>query len=473
MLMILGLLLVPKMMRAQADSLELGYREYLAYVKNYHPVARQAGLLLDAAEAELLRSRGGFDPKLEVDLERKEFKGTEYYDRLNATFKIPTWFGIELKGQFEQNEGDFINPAESLPSDGLYSAGVSVDVGRGLWINERMATLRKARYFMEQSLADQELLLNDILFEASRAYFNWVRAHRDLDVYSEFLENARRRYDGIVRSAAAGDLAAIDTVEAGIALRNRELGLEQARLASLKASLEVSNYLWLDGNLPLEIREGVRPESEPEPSVQQTLGLLGWDPDSLDLEMHPKMRSLENKIRSLEVDQRLKANQLLPQISLEYNFLTEAPRELGTYETQNFKGGLTFRMPLFLRKERGALKLARVKVAEAGLERLNAQLSLRNKVQSLFNESRSLGVQFSLGETIAGDYQRLLEAEERKFGFGESSLFLVNTRESRLIDARLKVNELQNKRLDAQAELFQVLAIIPELATDMEAANGI
>ncbi len=469
---LLAAFLVPLGSLAQADSLELGYREYLAYVKNFHPVARQAGLLLDAAEAELLRSRGGFDPKLEVDLERKEFKGTEYYDRLNATFKVPTWFGIELKGQFEQNEGDFINPAESLPTDGLYSAGVSVDVGRGLWINQRMATLRKARFFMEQSKAEQELLLNDILFEASRAYFGWVRAHRDLNVYREFLENAQRRYQGIVRSAQAGDLASIDTVEAGIALRNRELGLEQARIGMLKAALEVSNFLWLDGNVPLEIREGVRPETDPERSVQRTLGLRDWVPDSLDLMAHPKMRSLENKIRSLEVDRRLKANQLLPQISLEYNFLTETPRELRTYTTQDYKGGLTFRMPLFLRKERGALKLARVKVEEAGLERLNAQLSLRNKVLALYSETESLGRQFFLGETIAGDYQRLLDAEERKFGFGESSLFLVNTRESRLIDARLKVNELQNKRLETQAKLFRMLAIIPELAMDNEGVNG-
>ena len=52
-----------------------------------------------------MKARGGFDPKIEVDYDRKEFKETEYWDRLNATFKIPTYFGIELKGNFEQNEG--------------------------------------------------------------------------------------------------------------------------------------------------------------------------------------------------------------------------------------------------------------------------------------------------------------------------------------------------------------------------------
>ncbi len=80
----------------QTDSLELGFREYLAFVKQFHPVAKQAGLVIGAADANLLRSRGGFDPKLEVDFDRKEFKGSEYYDRLNATFQIPRWFGGEF-----------------------------------------------------------------------------------------------------------------------------------------------------------------------------------------------------------------------------------------------------------------------------------------------------------------------------------------------------------------------------------------
>ena len=57
----------------EADSLVLGFREYLAYVKQFHPVARQAQIVLGAAEANLLQSRGGFDPKLEVDYDRKHF----------------------------------------------------------------------------------------------------------------------------------------------------------------------------------------------------------------------------------------------------------------------------------------------------------------------------------------------------------------------------------------------------------------
>ena len=445
------------------DSVVLGFREYLAFVKQYHPVARQAQLVLASAEANLLRSRGGFDPKLMVDYDRKEFKGTEYYDRLNATFKIPTWFGVEFKGQFEQNEGDFLNPEQSVPTDGLYSAGVSVSVLKGFWINERMATLRKARFFERQSQADRDILINEILFDASQAYFDWLQSYRDLQVYEGFLQNAETRYEGIRRSALAGDIAGIDTTEAGIAVQNRRLSLEQARVMYRNKSLELSNFLWLDDNIPIEIQEGVRPEINPSGAVDLALDLDNVIADSLDLMAHPKLRSLDNKVRGLLVDKRLKINQLLPQLDVEYNFLTETPEFIRSFDTQEYKGGLTFSFPLFLRKERGALRMAKFKLQDAQFERDNAWVSIRNKLSALSNELESFDRQNLLIEGIVRDYGIMLQAEERKFSFGESSIFLINSRERSLIDARLKSNEVQNKYLLTKAKLFRALAINPEL----------
>ena len=55
--------------------------EYLGYVKTYHPIVKQANLIINESEAKLLKARGAFDPKLEVDYDRKKFKNTEYYDK--------------------------------------------------------------------------------------------------------------------------------------------------------------------------------------------------------------------------------------------------------------------------------------------------------------------------------------------------------------------------------------------------------
>ena len=114
-IIILAFLCCVSGLQAQVDSLQvLSFSEYISLVKQNHPVAKQANLILETGDAKLLKARGGFDPKVEVDFDQKVFKETEYYDLLNATFKIPTWYGIDLKAQFEENEGYYLNPQHHL-----------------------------------------------------------------------------------------------------------------------------------------------------------------------------------------------------------------------------------------------------------------------------------------------------------------------------------------------------------------------
>ena len=461
-LLILGLFLSFTLLGQEADPLTLNFREYLGYVKKYHPIAKQAELVIAIGEANLMKARGGFDPKVEVDYDRKKFKGTEYYDRLNATFKIPTWYGIELKGNFEQTEGEFLNPDETLPDDGLYSAGVSFSLGRGFLANDRMATLRKAKFFRDQTLADRDLLINTILFEASVAYFDWLQAYNDREIYSQFLSNALIRFEGIKERAIAGDIASIDTVEAKIAYQNRALSLTQADVALRNKALALSNFLWMPNDVPVELREGVIPDTTLQGEIDLALEIMGLPLDSFTIETHPKIVSLGLKIDQLTIDKRLKTNQLLPRVDLEYNFLTETPELLNSLQQENYKGGLNISLPLFLRKERGELKLAKFKLRDAEFEYANASVSIANKVLAIYNELDSFDEQNRLVYDIVQNYSTLLAGEERKFSFGESSLFLINSRESKLIDARLKQNELQNKYFTAKAKLFQSLAINPE-----------
>lgn len=444
------------------DSVVLRFNEYLGYVRKYHPIAKQAEMTLGIGQANLMKARGGFDPKIEVDYARKEFKGSDYYDRLNAAFKIPTWYGIELKGNFEQNDGDFLNPAESVPSDGLYSAGVSMSLGQGLWINDRMATLKQAKYFRDQTRADRDLLVNQILYDAALAYFDWLRAFNETTIYTNFLTNAAMRFEGIKRRAAAGDIAAIDTVEAKIAKQIRALSLEQAKVKLMKRSLELSNFLWMNDNVPVELQPDVIPDVDIGGEIDTTLEILGRPLDDFTIENHPKLLSLGYKIDGLRVEKNLKANKLLPKIDLEYNFLTETPEFINSFETQEYKGGLTFQMPLFLRKERGDLKLAKFKLRDAQFDLDNAQIELKNKIVALYRELNSFETQNVLIDDIVTNYNTLLSAEERKFSFGESSLFLINSRESKLIDSQLKQIEVQNKFYTAKAKLFNSLAVNPE-----------
>ncbi|WP_033958329.1 TolC family protein [Psychroserpens jangbogonensis] len=440
------------------DTLIFSFSEYLGYVKKFHPIAKQAELSIQIGQANLMKARGGFDPKVEVDHNRKKFKNTEYYGQLSATFKIPTWYGIELKGNFEQNEGDYLNPESFVPEDGLYSAGISASLGQGLFINQRMADLKKAKFFREQTLADREILVNQILYEASISYFNWLQAYTEVKTYERFLANASIRAKGVNLSSEAGDKAQIDVTEANITVKNRALGLEQSKVKLMKAALDLSTYLWLNDNIPVEIQDNVIPDSGIETVIDDVLEIAGLPLTDFVLENHPKLRSLNYKYEGLQVDKRLKANKLLPTIDVQYNFLTEDPDIARSFNSNTFKGGFNIAFPLFLRKERGDLKLAKFKLQGLKFDMDNERINIQNKVFAIYRELESFETQNQLIDEIVNDYTTMLNAEERKFSFGESSLFLINSREKSLIDSQLKAIELQNKFLKAKAKLFNSLA---------------
>lgn len=432
--------------------------EYLGYVKTYHPIVKQANLIINESEAKLLKARGAFDPKLEVDYDRKKFKNTEYYDKLNATFKIPTWYGVEFKANFEENTGEFLNPEFSVPTDGLYSAGVSVSLARGFLINERMAMLKQAKLFTQQAKADQQLLVNEILYEASLTYFNWLKSYRNREVYRSFLSNADMRFEGIKKSYRAGEKAAIDTLEARLTLNNRKLQLEKARIKYVKSTLELSNFLWLNDNTPVEVRENILPDTATVAIIDDVLQVTGFDSEDFDVDAHPKMRSLDFKYESLQLNRRLKRNMLLPQIDLQYNFLTQTPDNVGTFNSANYKSGVNISFPLFLRKERGDLRLAKLKLQDIEFEMSTTRVTLKNKIDAVTQEIESYNLQNQLTEELVADYQVMLQAEERKFFLGESSLFLVNSRESKLIENTIKAIDLENKYFKTKASLFNIMA---------------
>jgi len=441
------------------DSLGvISLAEYLGYVKSYHPIVKQANLIINKSEAKLLKARGAFDPKLELDYDRKKFKDIEYFDKLNTTFKLPTWYGVEFKANFEQNSGEFLNPEASLPSDGLYSAGVSFSLAKGFLINKRIAMLKQAKLFVKQAKADRQLLVNKILYKATISYFNWLKTYNEKEIYNNFLANAEMRFKGIKKGYELGERPAIDTTEARIAFNDRKLNLEKARIKFVKSTLELSSYLWLSDNTPIEIKENIIPDTNTLNTVDETLNTSLFDVETLDLENHPKLKSLNYKVNSLDIEKRLKKNNLLPKINLQYNFLSETPDTPRSFGTDEYKSAVNISLPLFYRKERADLKLAKIKLQDTKFELQNTRVNLKNKITAINQELESYTVQNNLTDTIVSDYTKMLTAEERKFTLGESSLFYVNIRESKLITAKLKAVSIENDFFKTKASLFNVLA---------------
>ncbi|MCH4553419.1 TolC family protein [Aestuariibaculum lutulentum] len=442
--------------QTSTDSI-FSLEEYLGYVKQYHPIVKQAQLIASEGEIKLLKARGAFDPKIEVDYSKKKFTGTEYYDKLNAAFKIPTWYGIELKANYENNEGYYLNPESKVPEDGLYSAGVSMSLAKGFLANERMATLKQAKLYKDISLNKQSLTTNEVLYNAIETYFNWLKCYQEFKVYTDYQTNADERLKNVITSFEAGDKPAVDTLEASINYKNRALDVEKSRIKYIKSQLELSNYLWLEDNTPVELDYSLIPDVNSPFIADRVLNSSLLEISDDLLENHPKIQALALQRQQLIFEKRLNNNNLLPKIDVQYNFLTSDYENLNTLNTQNYKAGLNISMPLFLRKERADLKLTKLKLQDIDFNLSSTKVTLLNKINAVQQEIESYEKQSDIVQNLVNDYKQLVVAEEKKFELGEGSLFLINYREAKLIETELKNIEVTNKVLTTKANFAQIL----------------
>jgi outer membrane protein TolC len=439
----------------------ISFDDYMAIVREHHPIAKQANIRLEQGEAAVLQSRGGFDPKLFNDFSQKYFDEKQYYSLIDAGVKIPTWFGIELKGGYEQNQGSFLNPENNTPDNGLWYAGVTLPVGAGLFIDERRAALRKAQLFQEMTISERQLLVNELLFAAGSAYWEWFQAYNVLTVYEESVVLANQRYQAVIQNAVLGDQPFMDTVEAGIQLQNRQIALRQAQVEYDNAKALLEAYLWADGTVPLELEEAAIPEVNDNIVGRSVDSFYLAQRDTL-LMQHPKLRQNQLKLDQIAIDQRLKREQLKPTLNLKYNALSEAINDspLEEYNSNNYNWGVEFSMPILLRKERGALRLANFKMQEAELDYTNQIAEILFKINAALNDWEATKDQLDILTRTVIDYERLLNGERQLFNAGESSLFMVNSRELGFIGAQIKQIEMLTKNHKARLKTSYAFGLL-------------
>lgn len=103
-----------------------------------------------------------------------------------------------------------------------------------------------------------------------------------------------------------------------------------------------------------------------------------------------------------------------------------------------------------------------MRIAKYEIEKLNYEKSalafrLENDIkaqQVLINTQIN---QLYILEEIVDGSQKLVKAEQRLFALGESSIFLINSRDNKFIENRIKLNKVKNKLNLAYAELISLL----------------
>ena len=440
---------------AQDTTKIFSQKDLFWYLTNYHPVSKQAALFIKKGEFELRKTKGLLDPALFSNVDQKQFNQQEYFNLFSGGLTVPTWYAIDFKTGYEQNQGVNINPENKSPASGLFFAGVSVPIGQGLLIDQRRASIKQAELYAQSTFAEQELMLNNLFYEATIEYLKWTSDYSQMELYQNAADLAKERFIGIKQSFFGGDVPAIDTLEAFIQVQVREVSLNQAKLSYQNATLNLSNYLWFENNTPLEITNQLKPPSVEQLSVEQavTLDSLNNILETLKIN-HPILQLYSFKLKQLDVERRWNTEQLKPKLNLNYNLINEpvGGDMFNGISINNYKWGLDFSIPIFLRESRGRLGLTKIKIQETQFDAEVKWLELSNKIKSYYNELVALEQQIKLFNDATANYFTLLEAEKRKFFLGESSIFLINSRESAYVLAAIKLIELKIKYQSAIAE---------------------
>jgi outer membrane protein TolC len=421
----------------------LSVEEFLSIVRRYHPVARQAALGVEMAKADITSARGAFDPKFENSISRKEFDGLLYYDHQISEVRLPTWYGVDVVAGIESLSGNRTSTPDTKGNTSYI--GFSVPVAKGVLMDGRRAALQQAKIFQNLSVQEQRAIINDLLYDAAKAYWMWWQQVQVQRLFQEAIQNAEQRFRFVKTAFQIGERPAIDTVEVLAQLQSFQIRANELRLDAANSQLEVNVFLWQENGDAYSLPQTVVPQQ----TTSAVLEAMQLERLLQQVQMHPEFQQYRFKLDVLHVEKRLKFQSLLPSVYLKYNQLNKSHSLQKSFSTpwleNNFRYGFAVSVPLRFSEGRGEYSKAKLKIEQTELQQLNKQISLQTKLRQYYNEWKALREQIALQQQAVQSYLILQRGEETKFANGESSLFLVNARELKTLEAKQKLLELQSK----------------------------
>jgi outer membrane protein TolC len=364
---------------------------------------------------------------------------------------------VELKADYNFAEGEFLNTERSVPADGQVGLGLSVNLLEGLITDRRRTDLRIAQAFGEQAIAEREALLVNLFLDAAEAYWDWSLAQANAELADRFRQLAEQQLDIVVAQFRGGNRAAIDTLEARIRVDKRYAEWIEASIRLANARWMVSAFLWTEDGFPIALDEALQPEL-PQSRLPEVPGLNTLVRVEEELPFnHPVLRAGFAKWSQLEAERRFKTQAILPSLQGSYAWLTPASpfgENLQDRLTADYKWGIELEVPLFFRKDIGAARAARWKLEQLQWEQAQKTIALQVKLRQAYNKLEGGQQLLERYQRIAEDSRILYQAEQTRFAIGESTPFLVNSRENSYLDAQLKYLSTQAKQHVLEAQWF-------------------
>ncbi|MCY7293539.1 MAG: TolC family protein [Ferruginibacter sp.] len=426
--------------------------DFINTIKQYHPLAKVAAIVEDKAAANLLIAKGGFDPILNFDANAKSFDGKNYYTYNNADIKIPLPIG-DFKTGIENNRGQFLTSEITRGRSSF--AGFEFPLAKNLLIDKRRAALQQARIAVNENRQQRNMMMNDLLLDSYISYYEWSGAYKLYNIFSDYVTISADRLRLVQIGYQNGDRAAMDTTEAYIQMQNFMLLQNDAAIVLNSATYEINNFLWDERGAALQIAENINPDTSVFNEIISSSSLQTFLVENI--RANPLLLQYQFKLQGLGVEKRLKFQGLLPEINakafvLNRDFYPLKNIGIPLLENNN-RWGIDVKIPLFFREGRGEYRIAKLKIEETTLFFNQKTIETENKIRDYYYSLLILQRQVTTANSALVNSNSLLKNELLRFNNGESSLFLVNSRENKVLEITQKLIELQLKLFKAKYSL--------------------
>jgi outer membrane protein TolC len=440
----------------------------LATSARYVPAVMQSLAERQGAAGRVTAAEGAFD----LVFDGGGFDRTSgYYNgrRLGAEVVQPIGpFGASVFGGYDVSRGDFPTYEDEYYTNegGRLKAGVLFSLLRDRTIDGRRFGIADARLALEA--ADLDVLLTRIGVQqrAIGAYWRWVAAGHQLQVYEDLLEIALVREEGLERQVQSGAIAAIALTENRQNITRRRALTVAADASFRQAANQLAFYYRHTDGQPLTPERSQLPSAIPTEGSDTGHPLVTPAELTAVLVRRPELRLLRTSMERAERRIALQENATQPRLDLRF----EVKEPLGSVgeggdsrDTSETIVGMTLSFPLQQRKARGTLAQSRAELEALRQERRSLEDQLEREMIDVLLELEAAREVAGLAALEVEQARVLMDAERRRFASGASDFFLVNIREQTAADAQIRFLQAELKRHVAQAEYDAATLNLPQL----------
>lgn len=432
------------------DTVSWTYGQFLQEVLEYHPLWKAAQAKADAASGKVMEARSAFDPVLAGKDEAKQDPAGFLYRKQGVEAVVPTWTGVDLVAKSALSSGADLNPEDETGAGGLLAVGVSLPLGPQLLWDQRRASVRQAELLLQEAEWKQDQMRRKLMSDASKAYADWAAAHdvRAANLRAERLAKIRKQM--VIEAFRQREKSAMDTLEAHMALADRHRQRSEAEVDWASARMRLALYRWADASsLGL-------PDALWEPGMNRFTGVVtvedsssawnSWNTGAFWSAVGVPVELAENY-------KRLAQTQWLPAPVLEYRVWQKGTTSF-TPDPDYAQWNVGWKVPLLLRKSRGAYRYAKNQWLHETAQAQWERGQLERWFQAKWVERKELRKQLLAVREAEKAAERLYSLETRKFILGESTLFIVNAREAKYLEAVQKRATTEAKWLGLEAQLY-------------------